>query len=156
MPRETGRKVIASNRKARHDYHIDDVYEAGLVLMGTEVKAAKTGRVQLKDAYADIVDHEAWLYNAHISQYSHGNRENHEPVRKRKLLLHRQEIDKLERRVNERGLTIVPLSLYFQDGRAKVEIAVARGKRNYDKRQALRERQDTREAARAMSHREHR
>src|SRR5215218_8277179 len=157
MVKQTGQqKPIASNRKARHDYHVEDVVEAGLVLTGTEVKSLRAGRASLVDGFASIDHGEAWLQGVHIPEYTEGTWNNHEPRRKRKLLLHRQEIARLAEATRERGLTIVPLALYFLDGRAKVEIAVARGKKNYDKRQALRERQDTREAARAMSHREHR
>jgi SsrA-binding protein len=153
--KQTGRKLIASNRKARHDYHVEDVVEAGLVLTGTEVKSLRAGRASLVDA-GEPVDHgEVWLEGVHIPEYTQGTWTNHEPRRKRKLLLHRHEIVRLAEATREKGLTIVPLSLYFLDGRAKVEIAVARGKKNYDKRQALRERQDNREAARAMSRREH-
>jgi SsrA-binding protein len=151
VPREQGRKVIASNRKARHDYLIDDVYEAGIVLMGTEVKALRAGRASLADAFATVTDGEVWLERVHIPEYTQGTWTNHETRRKRKLLLHRDEIEKIDAETRERGLTIVPLSLYFKDGRVKVEIGVARGKKNYDKRQALRERQDRREADRAMS-----
>jgi SsrA-binding protein len=151
VPRERGRKVIASNRKARHDYHIDDVYEAGIVLLGTEVKALRAGRASLADAFATVTDGEVWLERVHIPEYSQGTWTNHETRRKRKLLLHRDEIEKIAAETRERGLTVVPLALYFKDGRVKVEIGVARGKRNYDKRQALRERQDRREANRAMS-----
>ena len=157
MPREQGRKVIASNRKARHDYQIDDVYEAGIVLMGTEVKALRAGRASLVDAFATVSDAgEVWLERVHIPEYAQGTWTNHETRRKRKLLLHRDEIEKIGSETRERGLTIVPLSLYFKDGRAKVEIALAKGKRNYDKRQTLRERQDQREADRAMSARRER
>ena len=155
MVKQTGRKLVASNRKARHDYHVEDVVEAGLVLTGTEVKSLRAGRASLVDGFASIDHGEAWLEGVHIPEYTEGTWTNHEPRRKRKLLLHRHEIARLSEAIRERGLTIVPLSLYFLDGRAKVEIAVARGKKNYDKRQALRERQDTREAARAMSRREH-
>jgi SsrA-binding protein len=155
VAKETGRKLVASNRKARHDYHVEDVLEAGLVLTGTEVKSLRAGRASLVDGFASIDHGEAWLERVHIPEYTEGTWTNHEPRRKRKLLLHKHEIDRLSEATRERGLTIVPLSLYFLDGRAKVEIAVARGKKNYDKRQALRERQDTREAARAMSRREH-
>jgi SsrA-binding protein len=151
VPREQGRKVIASNRKARHDYHIDDVYEAGIVLMGTEVKALRAGRASLADGFATVTNGEVWLERVHIPEYSQGTWTNHETRRKRKLLLHRDEIEKIDAETRERGLTVVPLSLYFKDGRVKVEIGVARGKKNYDKRQALRERQDRREADRAMS-----
>ena len=150
MAKETGRKLVASNRKARHDYHLEDVVEAGLVLTGTEVKSLRAGRASLVDGFASIDHGEAWLEGVHIPEYTEGTWTNHEPRRKRKLLLHRHEILRLGEATRERGLTIVPLSLYFQDGRAKVEIAVARGKKNYDKRQALRERQDNLEAQRAM------
>jgi SsrA-binding protein len=151
VPRERGRKVIASNRKARHDYHIDGVYEAGIVLMGTEVKALRAGRASLADAFATVTDGEVWLERVHIPEYAQGTWTNHETRRKRKLLLHRDEIEKIAAETRERGMTVVPLALYFKDGRVKVEIGVARGKKNYDKRQALRERQDRREAERAMS-----
>ena len=151
MPREQGHKLIAGNRKARHDYHIDEVYEAGLVLTGTEVKSLRAGRASLVDAFATVSAGEVWLERLHIPEYTQGTWTNHEPRRRRKLLLHRREIEELAAETRERGLTLVPLSLYFKDGRAKVEIAVARGKKNYDKRQALKERQDRREADRAMS-----
>jgi SsrA-binding protein len=153
--KQTGRKLVASNRKARHDYHVEDVVEAGLVLTGTEVKSLRAGRASLVDGFASVDGGEVWLEGVHIPEYTQGTWTNHEPRRKRKLLLHRHEIVRLAEATREKGLTIVPLSLYFLDGRAKVEIAVARGKKNYDKRQALRERQDNREAARAMSRREH-
>jgi SsrA-binding protein len=156
VPKERGRSVVASNRKARHDYTIEDVYEAGIVLTGTEVKALRAGRASLVDGFATITDGEIWLEAVHIPEYTQGTWNNHAPRRRRKLLLHREEIDRLDGATRERGLTIVPLSLYFKDGRAKVEIAVARGKREYDKRQALRERQDRREADRAMSQRANR
>ncbi len=151
MPKETGRKVVASNRKARHDYAIIDTYEAGLVLTGTEVKSLRMGRASLVDGYASIDYGEAWLENVHIPEYTEGTWNNHTPRRKRKLLLHREEIEKLASKSRESGHTIVPLQLYFSGGRAKVEIALARGKREYDKRHSLRERQDNREAERAMS-----
>jgi SsrA-binding protein len=154
--KQTGRKLIASNRKARHDYLVEDVLEAGLVLTGTEVKSLRAGRASLVDGFASVNGNEVWLEGVHIPEYTQGTWTNHEPRRRRKLLLHRHEIEQLAEATREKGQTIVPLSLYFLDGRAKVEIAVARGKRNYDKRQALRERQDNREATRAMSHREHR
>ncbi|ROS27820.1 SsrA-binding protein SmpB [Cellulomonas sp. PhB150] len=150
MPKETGRKVIASNRKARHDYTIEDVFEAGIVLSGTEVKALRMGRASLIDGFCEIDGHEIWMLGVHIPEYSQGSWTNHGPRRKRKLLLHRDEIDRLESKTREKGQTIVPLSLYFLDGRAKVEIALARGKREYDKRQALRERQDNLEAVKAI------
>ena len=156
MPRERGRKVVASNRKARHDYFIEDVFEAGLVLTGTEVKSLRAGRASLVDGFATVNAGEAWLEAVHIPQYTEGTWTNHEPRRRRKLLLHREEIDRIAGQIREKGLTVVPLALYFSDGRAKVELGIARGKRNYDKRQSLRERQDRREAERAMSHRSER
>lgn len=142
--------VVARNRKARHDYHIDQTLEAGLVLTGTEVKSLRAGRASLVDGWVEIADGEAWLQGVHIPEYSEGTWTNHAPRRKRKLLLHRTQIAKLTAKIREKGHTIVPLELYFVDGRAKVEIALARGKREYDKRQTLREQQDAREAARAM------
>ena len=148
--------MVASNRKARHDYHIDDVVEAGLVLTGTEVKALRAGRASLVDGFVSIDDGEAWLQSVHIPEYSQGTWTNHAPRRKRKLLMHRTEIDKLEAALREKGHTIVPLQLYFSDGRAKVEIALARGKKEYDKRHALRERQDKREVDRAVQAHKHR
>ena len=151
MPRERGQKVVASNRKARHDYHIEDVFEAGLVLTGTEVKSLRAGRASLVDGYATLDRGEVWLENVHIPEYTQGTWTNHSTRRRRKLLLNRIEINKLAGKVKESGLTLVPLSIYFKDGRAKVELALARGKRDYDKRQALREQQDKREADRAMS-----
>jgi SsrA-binding protein len=151
VPRERGQKVVATNRKARHDFHIIDVYEAGMVLSGTEVKALRQGRASLVDGYATIEGGEAWLENVHIPEYYQGTWNNHSTRRRRKMLLNRDEINKLQREIKESGLTIVPLSIYFKDGRAKVEIALARGKREYDKRQTLKEQQDKREADRAMS-----
>jgi SsrA-binding protein len=151
MAKEKGRKLIAQNKKARHDYHILDTYEAGLVLMGTEVKSLRQGRASLVDGFVQLSDHEAWLHNVHVPEYSQGTWTNHSARRKRKLLLHRAEIEKLEAKAQETGHTIVPLALYFKDGRAKVEIALARGKKEYDKRQALREKQDRREAERVIS-----
>ncbi len=153
MVKEQGQKVVARNRKARHDYLIEDTVEAGLVLMGTEVKSLRMGRASLVDGYATISGGEAWLEGVHIPEYSQGTWTNHAARRKRKLLLHRSEIAKLAAKTREAGHTIVPLQLYFKDGRAKVELAVAKGKRAYDKRHALRERQDQRETARALSHR---
>jgi SsrA-binding protein len=154
VPRDSGRKVVATNRKARHDYLIEDVYEAGLVLTGTEVKALRAGRASLVDGYATVSDDgEMWLEAVHIPEYVQGTWTNHAPRRRRKLLLHRDEIASIASDLRESGRTVVPLQLYFKDGRVKVEIAVARGKRQYDKRQALRERQDTRESQRAMSQR---
>lgn len=145
-----GRKVIASNRKARHDYIVEDTYEAGLALMGTEVKALRMGRATLTDGYAIFYGDELYLEGVHIPEYVNGNWTNHTPRRRRKLLLHRHELDKISAKTHASGRTIVPLSLYFVDGRAKVEIAVATGKKHYDKRQTLREQQDRREAERAV------
>jgi SsrA-binding protein len=153
MPKETGRKLIASNKKARHDYHIDDVYEAGLVLTGTEVKSLRAGRASLIDGYGLIKDGEVWLQGVHIPEYTEGTWTNHEPRRPRKLLMHRKEIVRLIGKTRETGVTLVPLSLYFKDGRAKVEIALAHGKKSYDKRQALAERQAGRDIARALGRR---
>jgi SsrA-binding protein len=153
MPKEQGRKMIAQNRKARHDYHIEDVYEAGLVLVGTEVKSLRAGRATLNDGFAEIHNGEAFLHGVHIPEYTMGTWTNHEPRRVRKLLLNRHEIDKIETKVNERGFTLIPVALYFLDGRAKVEIALARGKKNYDKRHALAERQADREKQQALGRR---
>lgn len=143
-------KILSDNRQAGHNYHLSERIEAGIALHGTEVKAARTGKIQLKDAYADIVGNEAWLLNAHISQYSHGNRENHDPVRRRKLLLHRKEIEKLAAKVLDKGLTLIPTKLYLKNGRVKCELAVARGKKLHDKREAAREREANDEARRAV------
>ena len=153
MAKEQGRKVVAQNRKARHDFAIEDVFEAGLVLQGTEVKSLREGRASLVDGFVDIDRGEAWLHNVHIPEYTQGTWTNHAARRKRKLLLNRVEIDKIERRVNERGLTVVPLSLYFLNGRAKVEIALAKGKKSWDKRHALAERQAGRETQQAVGRR---
>ncbi|GIT79483.1 SsrA-binding protein [Leifsonia sp. LS1] len=155
MPREQGQKVVATNRRARHDYILEDTFEAGLVLTGTEVKSLRMGRASLVDGYAFVDGGEAWLDAVHIPEYADGTWNNHAPRRKRKLLLHKAQILKIENKVKQGGYTIVPLQIYFNDGRAKVEIAVAKGKKDYDKRQALRERQDNREAQRAMSSRRH-
>ncbi|MSV30442.1 MAG: SsrA-binding protein SmpB [Bryobacterales bacterium] len=143
-------KILSDNRQAGHNYFLMDRYEAGMALNGTEVKAAKDGKVQLKDAYASIIKNEAWLVNAHISQYSHGNRENHEPVRSRKLLLHRREIDKLLGETREKGLVLIPTKMYLKDGRIKCEIAVAKGKKLYDKRETERKRSAEDEARAAV------
>ena len=151
MPRERGQQVVATNRKARHDYHIEDVYEAGIVLTGTEVKSLRAGRASLVDGYATIERGEAWLENVHIPEYTQGTWTNHSTRRRRKLLLNRAEIYKLTGKIKESGFTLVPLSLYFKDGKAKVEIALAKGKKDYDKRHSLKEQQDKREAARAVS-----
>ncbi|MEV4976293.1 SsrA-binding protein SmpB [Streptomyces scopuliridis] len=151
MAKETGRKLIAQNKKARHDYLIIDTYECGLVLTGTEVKSLRQGRASLVDGFVQIDGNEAWLHNVHVPEYTQGTWTNHSARRKRKLLMHRIEIDKLESKSQETGHTIVPLALYFKDGRAKVEIALAKGKKEYDKRQTLREKQDRRETDRAIS-----
>jgi SsrA-binding protein len=153
MAKEQGRKTVAQNRKARHDYHVEDTYEAGLVLTGTEVKSLRAGRASLVDGFAEMRDGELWLVNVHIPPYTQGTWTNHEPRRPRKLLLHRREITRVAARAGERGLTLVPLSLYFKDGKAKVEIAIARGKKAYDKRETLRRREAEREAAREMGRR---
>ncbi len=150
MPKEEGRKVVATNRKARHDYTIEDTYEAGLVLSGTEVKSLRMGRASLVDGYGFIDGGEAWLDAVHIPEYTQGTWTNPPPRRKRKMLLHKAQIIKISQKTQEGGYTLVPLSIYFSDGRAKVELAVAKGKREYDKRHALREKQDKREAERAM------
>ena len=150
-PQEAGRKLIASNKKARHEYHIEDTVEAGLVLTGTEVKSLRQGRASLVDGYAVEYGGELYLEGVHIPEYSQGTWTNHAARRRRKLLLHREQIDKLVAKADQAGHTIVPLSLYFKDGRVKVEIALAKGKKLHDKRQTLRERQDRREAERAMS-----
>ena len=148
--KETGEKLIASNRKAFHDYFVLQKMEAGIALTGTEVKSLRDAKVNLKDSYIDVYRGEAWLVGAHISPYSHGNRENHDPERKRKLLLHRREIDKLQGQIVEKGLTIVPLRLYFKGGRVKAEIAVVRGKKLFDKRESEKRRELDREAEAAM------
>ena len=153
MAKEQGRKMIAQNKKARHDYLIEDTFEAGLVLMGTEVKSLRLGRASLVDGFVDIDRGEAWLHGVHIPEYAQGTWTNHSARRKRKLLLNRVEIDKIERRVNEKGLTVVPLAMYFVDGRAKVEIGLAKGKKSWDKRHALAERQAVRETEQAVGRR---
>ena len=153
MVKQQGRKVVAQNKKARYDYHIEDTYEAGLVLQGTEVKSLRAGRASLVDGFGEVHNGEIFLHAVHIPVYTEGTWTNHEPRRVRKLLMNRHEIDKIEGRVNERGLTLVPLSLYFKDGRAKVEIALAKGKKSYDKRHALAERQANREAQQAIGRR---
>jgi SsrA-binding protein len=150
---EQGKKVIARNRRARHDYDIQDVLEAGLVLTGTEVKSLRAGRASLADGFGQVTDHEAWLHNVHIPEYALGTWTNHDPRRTRKLLLHRKEIDRLAAATAERGLTLVPLSLYFKDGKAKVELGLGRGKRSYDKRQDLARRDAAREIDRALRRR---
>src|SRR4051794_31985030 len=141
---------VASNRQASHRYHLLEKWEAGIVLQGTEVKALRDGKAQIKDGYASVRDGEMWLHNVHIPPYGPASRENHEPERPRKLLLHKREIDRLIGRTREKGLTLVPTRLYFRDGRAKVEIALARGKDVGDKRQSIKEREMKREMERAM------
>lgn len=150
MAKEVGRKVIVSNRKARHDYTVLDTYEAGIALAGTEVKSLRAGKASLAEAFATVDDGEVWLRGVHIPEYTHGTWTNHEPRRHRKLLLHRGEIDKLIGKTKESGLSLVPLSLYFSDGKAKVELALAKGKTKYDKRQAIAARDAQREISRAM------
>ena len=151
MAKEKGRKLVAQNRKARHDYHIHDSYEAGIVLSGTEVKSLREGRANLTDAFATVDDGEVWLRAAHIPEYSHGTWTNHTARRTRKLLLNRREISRIERELASTGMTLVPLSLYFVDGYAKVEVAVASGKREYDKRQTIAERDARRDTERALA-----
>ena len=146
MAEQPAIKILSDNRSAGHDYHLSDRYEAGLVLTGTEVKSAKTGKIQLKESYAEVTENEAWLVNAHISEYSHGNLMNHVPVRRRKLLLHRSEIEKLRVETREKGLTIVPTKLYLKAGKIKVEIAVGKGKKFHDKREAVKAREMQAEA----------
>lgn len=153
MPREQGKKLVAQNKKARHDYHIGETFEAGMVLQGTEVKSLRQGRASLVDAFATVDNGEVWLRQANIPEYSHGTWTNHAATRNRKLLLHRKEIDKLERESTNTGVTLVPLSIYFSDGYAKVELAVATGKKEWDKRQTIAKRDADREMARAVSSR---
>ena len=151
--REHGRKVIASNRRARHDYTVIDSYECGIVLVGTEVKSLRQGKASMADAYASVEHGEVWLRNLHIPEYEQGTWTNHEPRRPRKLLLHRDQISRLTGKSREGGLTLVPLSLYFSDGKVKVELALARGKKTHDKRQDLARRDAQREMARAAGRR---
>jgi len=150
MPKEQGRKVVAQNKKARHDYLIEDVYEAGLVLTGSEVKSLRDGKANLVDSYARIHKGEAFLVNSHISAYPGANQFNHEPTRLRKLLLHEHEIERLTGKTKERGLTLIPLRMYFKNGRAKVELGLARGKKNYDKRETLKRNEAAREMDRSI------
>ncbi len=145
-----GNRVVARNRPATHDYDIIESYEAGLVLRGTEVKSLREGKISLRESFARIEGEEAWLYGCHISPYSHGHRDNPDPLRKRKLLLHRSEINRLMGKTQERGLTLVPLRVYFKQGRAKIEVGLAKGKKLHDKRQTLREREARREMDRAV------
>ena len=151
MKSASGIKILADNRRAGHEYELIDKYEAGMVLTGTEVKAAKLGRIQLRDAYADVLNSEAWLKNAHISEYSHGNIYNHLPVRERKLLLHKAEIEKLHTATQQKGLTIVPTKMYLKNGKIKIELAVGRGKKLHDKRAAERAKEANDEAKEAMA-----
>jgi SsrA-binding protein len=150
---EQGKKIIASNRRARHEYAIEDTVEAGLVLTGTEVKSLRAGRATLTDGFGQITDNEAWLHGVHIPEYTQGTWTNHEPRRTRKLLMHRKEIDRLSSSIRERGLTLVPLSLYFLDGKVKIELGLARGKRTYDKRHDLAKRDAAREVERELRRR---
>lgn len=143
-------KILAANRQASHNYHLLERFEAGLALTGTEVKSARDGKVQLKDSYGEVVGNEAWLKNAHISPYSHGNRQNHDPLRARKLLLHRKEIDKLLGKTREKGLTLIPTKVYLKNGRIKCELALAKAKKVYDKREAERARETQAEARAAI------
>ncbi len=147
-------KIIASNRKARHDYSIEDTFEAGMVLTGSEMKSIRAGQVNLKESYAVIREGEVWLVNAHIAAYKQAARENHEPRRERKLLLHRREINRLTGKLHEKGLTLVPLQLYFKNSRAKIEVGLARGKKLYDKRETMREKTDQRQINRALGRRQ--
>ena len=153
MVKETGRKLVAQNKRARHDYHIAETYEAGLALVGTEVKSLRAGRASLVDGFAEVQNGEVFLHGVHIPTYTQGTWTNHEPRRVRKLLLNRAEISKIDTKVRERGFTLVPLALYFKDGRAKVEIGLAKGKKAHDKRQAISERTAKREAEVALGRR---
>ena len=146
----SGDKDIVNNRHAYHEYHILDTFEAGIVLQGTEVKSVMAARIQLKDSYVSVRDGEIWLFNAHISPYSHGNRQNHEPLRTRKLLLHRREIEKLERETVVKGMTLVITRIYWKNGRIKFELGVAKGKKLYDKRDAVKERVIEKETRREL------
>ena len=148
-----GIKIVAQNRRAAHDYFLEDRFEAGIVLMGSEIKSIRAGHVNLREAYVHAERGEAFLLNAHIAQYDPASRQNHEPLRTRKLLLHKKEIAKLAEKVQQKGYTIVPLKMYLSKGRAKVEIALAKGKRQYDKRQAMAERDSQREIARELGRR---
>jgi SsrA-binding protein len=151
--KDTTIKILSDNRRAGHEYFLLERFEAGMVLTGTEVKAARNGKMQIKEAYAAVLNNEAWLVNAHISEYSHGNRENHPPVRNRKLLLHRKEIDKLLAQTREKGLSLIPTKVYLKQGRIKCEIAVARGKKLHDKRATERARTAEDEARAEMRRR---
>lgn len=150
---QSGIKIIAKNKKAFHDYHIFDTIEAGIVLTGSEIKSIRAGQVNLRDGYATIQDGEVWLMNVHIAPYNQANRENHEPRRTRKLLLHRREINRLLGKLQEKGLTLIPLKLYLKNSRAKVELGLARGKKLYDKRATLKEKESRRQIARVVGRR---
>ena len=150
MPRERGQKLIANNKRARYDYFIDDVYEAGIVLFGTEVKALRQGKASINDAYATVDAGELWLENAYIPEFTQGSWTNHAPRRRRKLLLAKKEIARLAGKTKEVGFTLVPISLYFKDGYAKIEIGMARGKKDYDKRETLKEKDAKREINKAI------
>lgn len=152
-PAKDGTKLITQNRKARHNYVIEDTFEAGLALVGTEVKSCRDGKANLGDAYAAIQDGELWLMQCHINPYSHGNRANHDPLRPRKLLMHRSEIERMAAAVSQEGRTLVPLRLYFKHGLAKAEIAIAQGKKTHDKRQAIAKRDDQRRMQRELGRR---
>ncbi len=149
-----GIKVVATNRKAQHEYQFHETFEAGLALQGSEIKSIRAGRVSLQEGFVLFEGGEAWLMNVHIAQYDPSGRQNHEPKRRRKLLLHRREIERLQSRAQEKGFTVVPTRLYLKDGRAKIEIALAKGKRLYDKREAIAQRESKREAERAIKERE--
>ena len=150
MTAEAKIKILSDNRKARHDYHLMDRYEAGIALAGTEVKSARAGKVQLRDGFAEIAGGEAWLVNVHIGHYSHGNIQNHDVERRRKLLLHRREIDKLTGKTREKGLTLIPTKVYLKGDKIKVELALAKGKQAHDKREAIKKREQDAEAKAAM------
>ena len=154
MVKELGKKLIAQNKKARHDFSIDDVYECGIVLMGTEVKSLRAGRASLIDGFAMIENGELWLHGVHIPEYTEGTWTNHTPRRKRKLLVNKVELRKIAARIKDSGITLVPLQLYFKDGKAKIEVAVAKGKKAHDKRSTLMEQQATREINRELSRRQ--
>lgn len=148
--RPKGIKIVSHNRRASHDYELGETYEAGIVLTGTEIKSVRLNKVDLKRGYARVKDGEVWLYDIHISPYEQGNRENHEPERPRKLLLHKREIAKLFRLIKEKGITLVPTKMYLKDGRAKIEIAVATGKKSFDKRESLAKKDSQRQIERAL------
>lgn len=151
---EQGEKTVATNRRARHDYHIDETLEAGLVLTGTEIKSVRAGRISLQESYVAIDGGEAWLEGAHVAEYEHAGYAGHDPLRRRKLLLHKKEIRELAQRVRLKGATLVPLRVYLKNGRAKLEVALARGKKLHDKRQAIRDRDTRREVARELARRD--